>query len=347
MSKNLKEDIYDEFPDETPELGADIFLHLSKLVTTFFKLFCWPPLQIFPRLVSTLSFQAPKESSYSFVYYKNDTNLHFRLKDKFRKQLYRQFADGVALNSIHNFHCCCEPFFCETSRGNTIAGLYMKSLWKTELTIIVSHNNCTDMGHVLVLLWRLWIYVGCNVVAYDYSGYGLSTGRSSERNIYADIEAVFFHVCTHFNVRQEMTILFGESIGSVPTVDLASRAKFLSVILESPIYSGLHSMFNSCCDIDNPLVIDPFPNISKVDRIECKVLLMVTTEDALLDMNSANKMYNRFKYKVKPFVVKGGHNTCPYHPKFIKRINRFIDKDIKLKRNLKEYERIVEYNFNY
>jgi hypothetical protein len=30
-----------------------------------------------------------------------------------------------------------------------------------------------------------------NVMAYDYSGYGKSTGRPSEQNCYADVEAAF------------------------------------------------------------------------------------------------------------------------------------------------------------
>lgn len=33
-----------------------------------------------------------------------------------------------------------------------------------------------------------------DLYAYDYSGYGISTGRPSEKNIYADIEAAYKHI---------------------------------------------------------------------------------------------------------------------------------------------------------
>ena len=33
--------------------------------------------------------------------------------------------------------------------------------------------------------------LNCSVFAYDYSGYGLSTGQLREKNLYADIEAAW------------------------------------------------------------------------------------------------------------------------------------------------------------
>ena len=33
--------------------------------------------------------------------------------------------------------------------------------------------------------------LNCNMCAYDYSGYGLSTGSPRESNLYADIQAVW------------------------------------------------------------------------------------------------------------------------------------------------------------
>lgn len=35
-----------------------------------------------------------------------------------------------------------------------------------------------------------------DVYAYDYSGFGTSTGHASEKNIYYDIEAVYEHILT-------------------------------------------------------------------------------------------------------------------------------------------------------
>lgn len=65
--------------------------------------------------------------------------------------------------------------------------------------------------------------INCNVFSYDYSGYGMSTGKPTEKNLYADIDAAWHALRTRYGISPENIILYGQSIGTVPTVDLASR----------------------------------------------------------------------------------------------------------------------------
>lgn len=59
--------------------------------------------------------------------------------------------------------------------------------------------------------------------SYDYSGYGMSTGKPSEKNLYADVDAAWHALRTRYGISPENVIVYGQSIGTVPTVDLASR----------------------------------------------------------------------------------------------------------------------------
>ena len=51
----------------------------------------------------------------------------------------------------------------------------------------------------------------------------LCLGKPSEKNLYADIEAAWHVLRTRLGVAPENIILYGQSIGTVPTVDLASK----------------------------------------------------------------------------------------------------------------------------
>lgn len=89
---------------------------------------------------------------------------------------------------------------------------------------------------------------------YDYSGYGASSGKPSEANTYADIEAVYQCLQTEYGVSQEDMILYGQSVGSGPTLHLASRLPRLrGVVLHSAILSGIRVVcqvnFTLCFDI--------------------------------------------------------------------------------------------------
>lgn len=109
------------------------------------------------------------------------------------------------------------------------------------------------------------------VCRYDYSGYGQSSGKvrplelyryitrnivqescvhkipvvqPSEQNTYADIEAAYKCLEESYGTKQEDVILYGQSVGSGPTLDLATRLpKLRAVILHSPILSGLRVMY--------------------------------------------------------------------------------------------------------
>ena len=53
----------------------------------------------------------------------------------------------------------------------------------------------------------------CNIVSYDYSGYGASQGKASEKNMYADIEAAYQSMKQRYNLAESRIILYGQSIG--------------------------------------------------------------------------------------------------------------------------------------
>ena len=48
-----------------------------------------------------------------------------------------------------------------------------------------------DIGQMAVFLASLAQQINCDMFAYDYSGYGCSSGKALEANLYADIDAVF------------------------------------------------------------------------------------------------------------------------------------------------------------
>ena len=57
-------------------------------------------------------------------------------------------------------------------------------------TLLWSHGNAMDVGEMYFLFLQIADRLRVNIAAYDYAGYGASTGTPSEANVYADILAV-------------------------------------------------------------------------------------------------------------------------------------------------------------
>jgi fermentation-respiration switch protein FrsA (DUF1100 family) len=68
----------------------------------------------------------------------------------------------------------------------------------------------------------------CNIFSYDYSGYGASQGKASEKNMYADIEAIYHSIKQRYHIPESKIILYGQSIGktTMPLI-LSHRISFL------------------------------------------------------------------------------------------------------------------------
>ena len=70
-----------------------------------------------------------------------------------------------------------------------------------------------------------------------------SSGKPSEKNLYSDIESAWTALRTQYGVSPENILLYGQSIGTVPTVDLASRYEVAAVVLHSALMSGMRVAF--------------------------------------------------------------------------------------------------------
>ena len=58
------------------------------------------------------------------------------------------------------------------------------------MTLLISHGNALDAGLLVPFARELAVMLNVNVLCYDYTGYGCSTGKPSIDDTYADIDAV-------------------------------------------------------------------------------------------------------------------------------------------------------------
>ena len=106
-------------------------------------------------------------------------------------------------------------------------------------TILHSHGNAVDLGIMQSVYRHLSETLGVNVLGYDYSGYGWSTGKPSIRNTFADIRTCWNYLVESCGVDPKDIVLYGQSVGSGPTCEFASKLDELGgVVLHSPLASG-------------------------------------------------------------------------------------------------------------
>eukprot|EP00953_Heterococcus_sp_UTEX-ZZ885_P036515 18800-Heterococcus_DN1.PRE.2 len=93
----------------------------------------------------------------------------------------------------------------------------------SSVTILFSHGNAEDLGMIHDWFYDFSRNLNVNVLAYDYCGYGKSSGSVSEANCYADVDAAWEYLRRERKIPSEQIFLYGRSLGSGPTCYLAER----------------------------------------------------------------------------------------------------------------------------
>ncbi|CAM8912645.1 unnamed protein product [Rhodiola kirilowii] len=209
----------------------------------------------------------------------------------------------------------------KTRRGNEIAAVHVRYPMATT-TLLYSHGNAADIGVMYQLFFQLSIQLKINIFGYDYSGYGQSTGKPSEKSTYADIEAAYGYLEETYRAKQEDIILYGQSVGSGPTVDLAARLPHLkAIVLHSPILSGLRVMY----PVNNTFWFDIYKNIDKIKYVKCPVLVIHGTADEVVDWSHGKKLRELCQVSYEPLWIKGGnHGDLEAYPEYLKHLKKFI-----------------------
>ncbi|XP_014512690.1 protein ABHD17B isoform X1 [Vigna radiata var. radiata] len=208
-----------------------------------------------------------------------------------------------------------------TRRGNEIVAVYVK-YHRPTCTMLYSHGNAADLGQMFELFVELSNRLRLNVMGYDYSGYGQSTGKPTEYNTYADIDAAYKCLKEQYGVKDDQLILYGQSVGSGPTLDLASQIPELrGVVLHSPILSGLRVLY----PVKRTYWFDIYKNIDKVGAVKCPVLVIHGTADEVVDVSHGKQLWELCKVKYEPLWVSGGgHCNLELYPEFIKHLKKFV-----------------------
>jgi hypothetical protein len=191
---------------------------------------------------------------------------------------------------------------------HTTAGWWIPYAEDSKGAILFSHGNA---GNIADRLESIAIFrdLGFNVLAYDYGGYGNSTGKPTEKRCYQDIHAMYDWLAKERNIPAERIILFGRSLGAGPTCQLATEVNVAGVVIEST--------FTSVPDRGReifpflPVTLmskNRFNNLSKVPSFLSPVLVVHSQYDTTIPYHHGRALYEAAKEPKYFLEIQGDHN---------------------------------------
>ena len=205
----------------------------------------------------------------------------------------RVVADGIVIYAIVSCAACAvvnramfhppRPVYGEDIAGFVrmgspdapIAGVWMPVEGATR-AVLFAHGNAEDLRHVHARLAR-FNRLGLSALSYDYPGYGLTPGHPTESSVYAAAETAFRHLVEDRGFAESNIVVCGFSIGSGPACYLAEKHDVGGLLLYAPFKSAVRVVTRI-----RLFPIDPFPNLARIPRTRCPVLVLHGSADTVI-----------------------------------------------------------------
>ncbi|MFR9753583.1 alpha/beta hydrolase [Nocardia sp. 004] len=194
-----------------------------------------------------------------------------------------------------------------TSDGETLHGWWMPARGAVGHILFI-HGKGANIGS-WVPLFGLLVEAGFDVLAFDYRGFGRSTGKPTERGTYRDARAAREALLEQPGIDQEHVLYLGESLGCGVAIELAQEHPPAGLMLMS-VFTRIRDVFHSKYPfLPAVLVPDAYPNERRIRTLRVPVLIMHGEQDEFMPVWHAERLYAAAN-RPKRLVVfpDAGHN---------------------------------------
>jgi fermentation-respiration switch protein FrsA (DUF1100 family) len=138
----------------------------------------------------------------------------------------------------------------------------------------------------------------CDVLLFDYSGYGDNLGSPGEAQFSADARSIWKYASRELGVPPERILIFGESLGGALATKLAAE---LSQAGTPPAGLILNSTFASLGDTVawhypafpfRYLLWDQFPSVRLMPKVACPLLQFHGTADSTIPLEHGRRLFD-------------------------------------------------------
>ena len=170
----------------------------------------------------------------------------------------------------------------------------------------------TEVRDVQDQLKRLWT-LGYDVFAFDYRGFGASTGTPTEQGLYDDATAAYRYLIRTERVPSSRIILAGRSLGSAVAVELATRRPAAGLLLFAPIDSVPAVAARVYPWAPARLLGSyEFDSFTKAAMIDLPVVMFHGWPDSYMRQSDARILLDQFRGQKLLVKTGGGHHHAGF-----------------------------------
>ena len=196
----------------------------------------------------------------------------------------------------------------ETADGECLHAWWVPARARAIAHVLLCHGNAGNVGDRVPHL-ELLSGAGFDVLAFDYRGYGRSTGRPGERGLQHDARAARAALLCRPAVDPDRIVYLGESLGGAVALGLALEHPPAGLILQSAFTSVRDLARLHYPLVPPPLVPDAYPSLRRISGLTAPLLLLHGDRDGIVPLMHGEALAEEAPGHKRMHVLAGvGHN---------------------------------------
>ena len=194
-------------------------------------------------------------------------------------------------------------------------------------TILYFHGNGENVSHLLDWGEMMRSEFRCNVLIFDYAGYGKSEGKPTAPGVLDDGLAALNSLKQKEGVPSEQIILYGFSLGGSIAIDLASRHEVKALIVESS-FTSLGEMGNNMFPFFpvEYFLWESLASIKKIGNVRCPIFVSHGRADQVIPFSQGQRLFEAANEPKTFFIPPEGldYHSAPHSEEHHEALRKFI-----------------------
>lgn len=189
--------------------------------------------------------------------------------------------------------------------------------------IVYCHGNADNIDRWGQIVEKL-LPLGYDILIFDYRGFGKSTGKISEKALFADTQMVYDFAKKHYSENQ--IIIYGRSLGTGLATHLATINHAKHLILETPYYSILELSQRYAEWLPTSLILQYHIRTDlNIVKVPCPITIFHGTADEVVPYDSGIKLKPLLKNGDEFITVPNGmHGDLELYAQYQEGITRIL-----------------------
>jgi len=205
-----------------------------------------------------------------------------------------------------------------------LLGWYHEKDLKKFKTILYLHGNAGSLDNRIHKI-NNFQYMDINFLLLSWRGFSKNKGVPTEEGLYKDaIGAVKW--LNQKGITKDNIIIYGESLGSGVTIEIAQNENFAGIILESPFTSMIEAGKDKYPIFPISLLLkDKYESNKKIKNIISPILIMHGMEDKIVPFWMGEKMFQLANEPKYSYFSKYDDHMMEFNDDLINSIKSFLE----------------------